>query len=287
MSVFSFIVLAIAGAIAGGIIASKLNKEYVETMEYTKKKMLEYYRDIDINVSLGEADFGNGIFYGSLIGLYIGIFICFSSYFVDKSISGITLGLSDVVLAALGAIAGFVVTDFWNIESRELGNEISNEIDKEKELKRKEAELEEQRKRKAAEEEKARQEIANKLKTMHSKIQNVEYKRNSESYYKIIIEAFELCESIPGETAKLVKELDTEKQKIHTEALNNALNGNSPLAISGFRLLSRFEPDNHEYRTAIERLTDTNKLIESAKSYGFDLTSGYASPLRELVGYDK
>jgi hypothetical protein len=217
------------------------------------------------------------ISYGSMIGALTGLFVCVGYCVIELPDDvNAMYPVSILTLAILGTITSGIVSIYVNEEIKELEEQ---KIAREKELKKK-----------VAEQNIANEKLERDLSVAFGNMQALHRAgKFTERNYADIIETFELCKNIPPReiTDSIKKELDKEKQKIYTETLNNASEGNSILAISGFRALSWLEPDNHEYRTAIERLTDTNKLIESAKSKGFDLTSEYANTIRRLVEYIK
>jgi putative effector of murein hydrolase LrgA (UPF0299 family) len=252
------IVLAITGCIIGHLVVNRVNH---------RRKI---YLDADY------------ISYGSLIGALTGLFVCVGYGVIELPDDvNVMYPASILTLAILGTITSGIVAFYVNDEIKELEEQkkerINTELGLEAERRKKEAELAKEQKM-----------IKAKLAETAIKIQQIHSKTIlSDEDLSVIVKAFELRENIPDETENLRRELKADEDKIYVKSLSNIKEDSLLLAITGFKVLQMIEPGNHEYTTAVARLTDPTILIEVAKANGFNYTSRYANPLRTLAGYIK
>jgi flagellar motor component MotA len=294
-----------------GYTGSKYEKNLLSYFNYyAKLKRNDFFLDLE------------PVFYGAIIGALVGFFSCLCSCVaVQGNIESINVlyPASIVTLAVLGAIAGAIVRVYCKNEIKEMNDEIQEnyikELTAEKERaaielvekqrraaieleekqrraaieleeKQRAIKLKEEQRRAAIKAEEKRKQIEAKLAESTSKLQQIHNKSIlSDNDLSDIASAFELRKNIPKEREKLRKALQADKEKIYSKTLSalgdRKLKERLSLAITGFKILQMIEPGNQEYKTAIERLTDPSKLV--TKENGFDLTSKYAQPLRDLA----
>jgi hypothetical protein len=178
---------------------------------------------------------------------------------------------------------------------KEMNNEIQanyiKELTAEKERQIIKLELEENQRLTEIEVKKKLKQTEAKLAASNRRIQQINDKVIlSDNDLSDIASAFELRKDIPEETEKLRRALKADEEKIYSKSLavwDNISKERLSLAITSFKILQMIEPGNHEYKTAIERLTDPSKLMEAAKANGFDVMSKYSQPLRDLAAISR